>query len=109
MKTVPLLLSMGADPNATGYYRQALESVLDAAVRRRNLGTIELLLSIGANINANTSRGTALHIAVRIKEHSIAEMLIGRGADVNLEDEYGETPSLFSNSQCRHPYGANAG
>src|SRR5690348_12648356 len=59
---------------------------------------IQLLLDFGININATQlklSKRTALHLAVLGKSKDVFDVLLKRGADVNVQDGNGNAP-LFN-------------
>jgi uncharacterized protein len=54
-----------------------------------------LLISSGVDINAKEAKGwTALHFAVQSFLPDIIQLLIEKGANVNIQDNYGNTPLL---------------
>jgi ankyrin repeat protein len=59
------------------------------------------LLSLGANINQRSKKGTPLHIATSYGHPTIATLLIAKGADCTLEDENCGTP-LYDLSNMRY-------
>lgn len=92
------------------------ESWLITAISGKNRNLTELLLDRGANVNEKMESANVypLHRASAIGCPHIGELLITRGADVNVEGEYGKTP-LHLATQCGHfdtvklllDYGAN--
>jgi ankyrin repeat protein len=55
-----------------------------------NLNLVHDLITLGANVdwqNEDDQNRTLLHYAIRYRELEIARMLIGAGADVNLQDD----------------------
>jgi len=88
---VALLIEAGADVNAV----DDGEGVpLSYAARTSQSDVAELLLDHGARINYVSPRGTALDMAVCQDDVSTVTLLIHRGADVNLADDYGWTPLM---------------
>uniref|UniRef100_A0A0K0DL49 ANK_REP_REGION domain-containing protein n=1 Tax=Angiostrongylus cantonensis TaxID=6313 RepID=A0A0K0DL49_ANGCA len=74
---------------------------LHLAVRRLKLSLIEMLLEAGASINSldQAGRSVLLH-AVNMNDFEIVQLLLGcvifkKGADPNVEDEFGETSLLL--------------
>lgn len=92
-----LFFEHGADPNAKYTYEdisdnRCEQNLLHIAVKQKKPQMVELLLDVGANVNA-IARGrrfwhTPLHIAVIESEVEIANVLLNRGADVNLTDQW---------------------
>ncbi len=67
----------------------ASNTLLIIAANKGYAEIVELLLSVGANIDAMNSVGqTALNKAVYSKKNSIAKLLINHGADVNKVDTF---------------------
>jgi len=93
-----LLVSRGADVNARTHKE---ETVLHLLIQwGRKVDHVEFILSRGVDINAADACGwTALHRAVLYKRPEIAELLIAKGADVNLKDL-----SLIHISEPTRPY-----
>ncbi len=60
--------------------------------------SVVALLDKGADIEATTlkEKHTALHIAVGLKNHAIAKLLLARGASVEARDNDGNTPIHFA-------------
>ena len=58
---------------------------------------VPLLLEANADVNVRIEDGTTLlHLAARYAHPTIVEWLLDRGADANLQDNYGRTPSEFA-------------
>lgn len=53
---------------------------------------VEYLLDMGAAIDASTDSGSALHVAADNEHFGIIEELVTRGADVNLRNDWDQTP-----------------
>ena len=113
---VRLLLTKGADVTALGGWRA--ETALHSAVRSRSVGKeiIEVLLDKGVDINARDFEGqspldiainqnrkeiidlliekgaVSLHTAARYGLLEKLKELIGKGTDVNVKDNAGQTP-----------------
>ncbi|EWC43627.1 hypothetical protein DRE_01514 [Drechslerella stenobrocha 248] len=81
-KVVELLLSKGADIQATGgMYGNALQ----VAAAKGHLSVVELLLNRGADINEAGGRyGGAIQAASAKGHNHILELLLEKGADINL-------------------------
>ena len=58
---------------------------------------VKLLIQYGADINAQSYRGTPLHCACSVGNFEIVKLLIENGADINAKDLDGKTP-LYSSS-----------
>ena len=69
-------------------------AALFEATRRNDVDTMTFLLDIGVSPNVEMSdHTTALHIAARARALEAAQMLVGRGADVDrVETTWGGTP-----------------
>jgi ankyrin repeat protein len=62
-------------------------TAIHVATRSGDLGMAELLLDLGANVEATTSAGTtALHYACQFGQVANAELLLRRGSKVKAED-----------------------
>ncbi|XP_012688345.1 transient receptor potential cation channel, subfamily N, member 1 [Clupea harengus] len=69
-------------------------TALHVAVQHCKPLVVQMLLGFGAKVQLNGGKAqeTPLHIAARVKEgEKVAEMLLKSGADVNAEQENGET------------------
>ena len=63
----------------------------------RALEAVELVLELGADVNAVNLRGrSALYGAAHIRSDAIVKLLVDRGARVNLEDDRGVTPLMVA-------------
>ena len=76
----------GYDANAAG---KNGSTILHKAVARGNIAIVKLLISKGANVNANGAIGTPLHEVCSV---DVAEYLVSEGADVNAKNNAGNTP-----------------
>jgi len=69
---------------------------LHCATWRGHLSVVELLLSLGADVNARNNNAhwgtTPLHAAAHANQRAIAELLIAQGADVHATNLNGRTP-----------------
>lgn len=108
---VRLLLERGANVNARSL---RLRTPLQAAVMYTRTGddstaTIELLLAKGAFVNAFDTEGwTPLHEAAYYSKLSIAQILLGHGADIEgrppkSDPAYATNPVLLPEHQVRTP------
>ena len=79
-------------------------TALGKASANGNLELVNELLSVGANINHQSSKGwTALMVAACNKQEKLADFLIDNGANVNLCDLNGKTAMI-----CAAYYGSLA-
>jgi ankyrin repeat protein len=96
--TVQRLLELGADPtlvNNNGV------GPLHRAAGEGHVEVLELLLDTKYNLDLNqmsssSDTGTALHWAASEKKNQIVELLIQKGADVNVANTSGQTPILIA-------------
>jgi ankyrin repeat protein len=79
------------------------EEELFASVVSGVVSSVQKRLAEGTNINARDRNGrTPLHIAVRLEEKDVADLLISKGADINARDALGKTPlhlAVFDQNQ----------
>jgi ankyrin repeat protein len=93
LKVAAYLLDHGAD--VKGGYGAAIFS----ATKAGNRAMVELLLSRGANVNANqqdTEGNTPLHMAAMNGFQAVTEALLANQADVNAQTRSGNTPLLLA-------------
>ncbi|UUC44116.1 ankyrin repeat domain-containing protein [Flavobacterium cerinum] len=83
------LVEQGADIEASNDYSY---TPLQERSGRRFSSNIKSLLELGANVNANNSRGTALHCAARNHNTENIKILLEYGADIKtiVSEGYGE-------------------
>ena len=94
---VQLLLKRGADADALDY---ADRTPLHLATYSLKVELVRVLLDSNATTNSKNYRGrTPLHLAAegghyhsRDKEVLVAQLLLGRGADVDVPDDHIQTP-----------------
>jgi ankyrin repeat protein len=93
LKIVQFLLSAGANPHGGSTSTTAL----GLATERGEIETIQLLLSSKVDVNAPVAADgwTALLAAIKNGHHSIVELLVNAGANVNVWSR-GETPILLA-------------
>jgi ankyrin repeat protein len=69
---------------------------LHCATWKGHLSVVELLLSLGADVNARNNNAhwgtTPLHAAAHANQRAIAELLIAQGADIHATNLNGRTP-----------------
>ena len=73
---------------------QATRSLYQAVVKG-DLNQVQLLISKGAYVNANSQNRMSwspLHTAIQNRRQVVIEPLIAKGADVNAKDNRGQTP-----------------
>jgi hypothetical protein len=85
-----LIYTCPQDVNARGGYRG---TPLHAAIAKRNVDVMQLLLAHGADVTALDDAGsTPLHEASRGGRLTMMELLLDRNVDVNAQDNVGTTP-----------------
>jgi ankyrin repeat protein len=62
------------------------------AVQGNDFGLLDLLLSYGADVNAQSGTGSALSVAVKAPNPEMARYLLDHGAKTDVPDAYGYTP-----------------
>jgi ankyrin repeat protein len=95
---VKQLLEAGADVNAADIYGW---TPLMRAVDGDRAGVVRVLLDDeSVRVNASDDQGeTALHHAAARGSFEIAQLLIGRRADVHARDSAGRTPAMVATSE----------
>lgn len=83
MPAVLLLLSHGADVNASTDERHDHRTVLHYAVLSGNIAIVNLLIKQGAKLNCEPEKPSALDLAILKGDLETVKMLIAAGADVN--------------------------
>lgn len=95
---VKLLLSSGADVNATNTRRK--DTALHAAARLGYEGLVQLLVKKGASINArNVSLETPAFCAAKHGRHGVLYHLILGGANMKLGNEDGKDPLFIASER----------
>jgi hypothetical protein len=104
----PLLLSLGASPNAGTLVKGLYESFkpakhghlspLAGAATHGQLEAAKLLISHGAHVNPIPSQSSSapLHQACRSNDIEMARLLIGSGAGINAQNCYKSTPLMYA-------------
>lgn len=83
ISAVLLLLSHGADVNASADERHDYRTVLHYAVLSGNISIVNLLLKQGAKLDCHPEKPSALDLAILKGDLEIVKLLIAAGADVN--------------------------
>lgn len=93
LRTVELLLSLGADPNG-GDIHPPLYCVANQCGGPAGAAIVRALIQAGADVHSRDrlKRCTPLHMAARRGFVAIAEALLAGGADLEARDSAGETP-----------------
>ncbi|XP_069836682.1 nuclear factor NF-kappa-B p100 subunit [Dendropsophus ebraccatus] len=96
-KCLEMLVRSGADVNAAE--RKSGRSPLHIAVEMDNFNMAISLVKLGADVNAQTFGGnTPLHLAASLGSPVLTRMLIGAGANAQLENDEPVRPSASSDS-----------
>ncbi|MBN2681570.1 MAG: ankyrin repeat domain-containing protein [Bacteroidales bacterium] len=94
--SVLILLKQGANVNAVTYDGV---SALMYATQKGHLKTVKTLVANGADVNAKPYTYDAtpvLTAAVKFNHDSVAEYLIQKGANIEMEDGYNAEPLIYS-------------
>ncbi|MBK0053024.1 ankyrin repeat domain-containing protein [Stenotrophomonas sp. S39] len=99
------ILKMGVDPNTCASMSDGDRpghAALHMAVRQRDIKTMKLLISYGADINLHCDyRGfTPLHAAFLFPDSETINFLLDNGADLHALDDYGYMPEQIADSYC---------
>lgn len=71
---------------ATDLYTDTIESPLQVASRTGNIEIAQILLDAGSDVNRKgDTRATALYIACENRDKTMAELLLARGANTNIQ------------------------
>ena len=96
-ETVQLLLSRGASVDALSTNAQKNQPLHAALALGRNPETIRLLLDAGADPNARQTGGyTAIFSAAAANRRDLTELLVTRGADPALLNDFGQSAAGFA-------------
>jgi ankyrin repeat protein len=102
-QTAVMLIERGANVNLLCNGRAPLHT---AALMKRGKDSkmIVLLLSHGAKVNLQDSSGrTALHFACARRRDPLVKLLLDSGADIDIENEYHQTPAELVKHRETHP------
>lgn len=100
---ITLMVDEGADIHARGKMRGM--TPLHAAASNGNIESVEVLLRLGANIEARDDNGnTPLHSAAHFSHsHAVVEVLLRAGADIEARNGKGLTPLLVAEDHSHDP------
>jgi len=95
-RMVQFLLEKGADINIK---KNEVPPIIFAA-GLKNYGIVKLLLQQRANINDRTIKGmTALMISILAEDYPTVDLLIKKGADLSIENDFYQTAFLLAKGQ----------
>lgn len=69
---------------------------LDQAVSYGDINVVTFLLEAGAKVNAQSTNGSALHMACAYRRVQIAKLLLAKGANPTALDQEGRTPEQLA-------------
>ena len=79
------------------------------ACTQEHLEAVEVLIGLGANVDAQDSEGnTPLHVATRTRHTAIAQLLLRTGANTELTDEVNNSSTSLRLSTIRQARRARA-
>jgi len=106
LRTVELLLRMGADPNVLdGGSHTPLYSVGNECAGAESAEVVHALVRKGAQVDAHdgVTGATPLHMAARRGNAVVAKALLECGADPKARDRRGDTPVQRA-INCKKPH-----
>src|SRR6266446_2422711 len=87
-KTTPLIVAAGA-----GVYQDLANDQAQEDWKRRHFETGKVLADLGVDVNAKGENGwTALHAATYMGLDSLIQLLVEKGAKLDVMDDFGQTP-----------------
>ena len=87
-KTTPLIVAAGA-----GVYQDLANDQAQEEWKRRHFETGKVLADLGVDVNAKGENGwTALHAATYMGLDSLIQLLVEKGAKLDVMDDFGQTP-----------------
>jgi ankyrin repeat protein len=87
-KTTPLIVAAGA-----GVYQDLANDQAQEDWKRRHFETGKVLADLGVDVNAKGENGwTALHAATYMGLDSLIQLLVEKGAKLDVMDGFGQTP-----------------
>jgi hypothetical protein len=104
LQKIQRLLLAGADPNARADPRRRQAPLLIIAIERGRPDLVEALLDGGADPNqSNELERSAVFAAGMLADEASLELLVRRGANLDLQDAFGETAVQWTRKWTKHP------
>ena len=108
--TTALMKAADSDRRRQAVLTYARSQDVVVAGEVEGLEAVNLLLDLGADVNAvNEAGNTALHIAVSGQSNRIVHLLAERGAKLDVENTFGQTPLALASGRRRGDGAGSAG
>ena len=87
-------------PNLSGFNSEQINNYLFAAIEYKDIAEVRKSLEAGADVTSTENGDTPLHAAVRVKSPRIIRLLLDYGADIDTENEDGESALHLAYKEC---------